>query len=336
MLYITDENVPAKFDNVEILRRIGRRGITHVFHDIDGTHSLIRDWPPVMSLTLHTVIAEGLPEGYDSPANVQRLVDIVGVKSLEETDRFCVESAGLSALTQMEWSIRRAVEAGSIDPARLGMDEQARRTNSEIIKKIWQGEEWFDAYHEPESFRAFLRENTPRLFKLYEQVLNGACRDRNLQDALKRPAAWRVPGSMEFMHLLRKGGAKNYFVTGAVVDIQPGRAPMGMHEEVLAVGFEIGEGKDVEALEGSTWHEKIPKEIVMKNICREENIDPAGVLVVGDGRSEIAAGVEMGAICLSRLPAEAARQRELHHSLGSHIIVTDYTSPRFADMFVTR
>ncbi|MBN1553496.1 MAG: hypothetical protein JXA11_02030, partial [Phycisphaerae bacterium] len=117
MLFITDENVPDQFDNVEILRRVGRRGITHVFHDIDGTHSLIRDWPPVMSLTLHTVIFEGLPDGYDSPDNVRRLVEIVGAQPLEETDRFCVESAGLSALTQMEWAIRRAVEAGSIDPA---------------------------------------------------------------------------------------------------------------------------------------------------------------------------------------------------------------------------
>lgn len=333
MLYITDENVPAKFDNVEILRRIGRRGITHVFHDIDGTHSLIRDWPPVMSLTLHSVIAEGLPAGYDSPANVRRLVEIVGGRPLEETDRFCVESAGLSALTQMEWAIRRAVEAGSVSPAALGMDEQARETNSEIIQKIWRGEELFDVIHEPELFRAFLRENTPRLFKLYEQVLNGACRDRNLQDALKNPAAWRVPGSMEFIRGLKRGGAKNYFVTGAVVDIKPGRAPMGMHEEVLAVGFEIGEGKDIESLEGSTWHEKIPKVEVMKRICRDENIDPAKVLVVGDGRSEIAAGAEMGAICLSRLPAGAFRQRELHAALGAHIIVTDYTSPRFTQMF---
>ena len=193
----------------------------------------------------------------------------------------------------------------------------------------------FDAFEEPESFRAYLRENTPRLFKLYEKVLNGACRDRNLHDARKNPAAWRVPGSMEFMRRLKQAGAKNYFVTGAVVDIQPGQAPMGMHEEVLAVGFEIGEGKDIEALEGSTWHEKIPKETVMKNICREENIDPATVLVVGDGRSEIAAGAEMGAICLSRLPASAARQRELHAALGAHMIVTDYTSPRFAEMFVS-
>lgn len=79
-------------------------------------------------------------------------------------------SAGLSALTQMEWAIRRAVEAGSIDPDSLGMNEQARETNSQIIQKIWRGEEVFDAMDEPESFRAFLRENTPRLFKLHAEL----------------------------------------------------------------------------------------------------------------------------------------------------------------------
>ena len=60
MLFIQDTQVPDTFGNVEIINRFGRRQITHVFHDIDGTHSLIRDWPPVMSITLHNVIVNGL------------------------------------------------------------------------------------------------------------------------------------------------------------------------------------------------------------------------------------------------------------------------------------
>ena len=48
----------------------------------------------------------------------------------------------------------------------------------------------------------FLRDHTPRLFKLYEKVLNGACRDRNLELARANPAAWRVPGSLEFLKTL--------------------------------------------------------------------------------------------------------------------------------------
>ena len=83
--------------------------IKYAFHDIDGTHSLIRDWPPVMSICLYDVIENGLPNDFDSFENQQRLISLAGTMKLPETDQFCIESAGLSALTQMEWAIRRAV-----------------------------------------------------------------------------------------------------------------------------------------------------------------------------------------------------------------------------------
>ena len=75
--------------------------IGYAFHDIDGTHSLIREWPPVMSICLYDVIVNGLPEDFDSPENEKRLIEACGNKPLPETDKFCIESAGLSALTQM-------------------------------------------------------------------------------------------------------------------------------------------------------------------------------------------------------------------------------------------
>jgi len=56
-------------------------------------------------------------------------------------------------------------------------------------------------------------------------------------------------------------------------------------------------------------------------------------MVVGDGRSEVTAGVAIGAIIISRLPEKAARQRQLHKQLGTNLILTDYTSPRFKTMF---
>ena len=127
------------------------------------------------------------------------------------------------------------------------------------------------------------------------------------------------------MRYLHDNGIKNYFVTGAVVDksIEP---PMGMYEEVLGLGFEIGEGKEVENIYGSTWEEKIPKEEVMKRLVKELGINGENVLVVGDGRSEITAGVSLGAVTLSILPKEAKRQRELHTELGTNMIICDYTS----------
>lgn len=296
--------------------------ILYAFHDIDGTHSLIREWPPVMSICLYDVIANGLPDDFDSPENEKRLIDEAGKKPLPETDKFCIESAGLSALTQMEWAIRRSVEEGKIN---VNCD---LATNSEIIKKIWDGEELFDSYPETEEMKKMLEEKTPRLFKLYEAVLNGYCRDKNLEKAKKDPDSFLVPGSMEFMKFLKDKNVKNYFVTGAVVE-----KGMGMHEEVEGLGFKIGEGELVEDILGSTWTEKIPKEVVMKRLLKDLNAEGKNVLVVGDGRSEIYAGNEMGALVLSRLPEEAKYQRELHKELGSNIIVSDYLDEKLFKIF---
>lgn len=296
--------------------------IRYAFHDIDGTHSLIRDWPPVMSICLYDVIANGLPEDFDSKKNEKRLIEECGTRALPETDRFCVESAGLSALTQMEWAIRRAVEEGTV---KISCDMD---TNSEIIKRIWSGEEIFDEFRETNEMREMLAEKTPALFKLYESVLNGYCRDKNLKKAKENPKDFLVPGSMKFMKFLKEHGVKNYFVTGAVVE-----KGMGMHEEVEGLGYKIGKGELVEDILGSTWTEKMPKEMVMKKLRNELGAIGKNVLVVGDGRAEILAGAEMGALVISRLPKTSEYQRKLHNELGAHIIVEDYLNKNLYEIF---
>ena len=176
-----------------VINPFDTREIKYAFHDIDGTHSLIRDWPPVMSICLYDVIANGIDEDFDSKENEIRLIDLAGKEKLEETDRFCVESAGLSALTQMEWAIRRSVEEGNI---KVNCDKD---TNSEIIKRIWNGEEYYDDLPETDEMNALLTEKTPRLFKLYEAVLNGYCRDKNLEEAKKNPDKLIVHISGKYM-----------------------------------------------------------------------------------------------------------------------------------------
>lgn len=301
----------------EIINAVENREIVCAFHDIDGTHSLIRNWPPVMSRVLYDTAVNGIPENLTSEENINRLVSLCGVEVLEETDRFCVESAGLSALTQMEWAIRRNQE--------LTNGEYNSAQNSEIISLIWKGEEKFENFDEPKAYLDYLNEKTPKLFWVYEQVLNRYCRDNNLKKAKENPEEFLIKGSMEFMNYLHEKGIKNYFVTGAVVDksIQP---PMGMYEEVLGLGFEIGEGKAVEDILGSTWDEKIPKDEVMRRLVKELGIDGKNVLVIGDGRSEISAGVALGAVTVSILPESAKRQRELHCELGTNMIIPDYTA----------
>ena len=309
---------------MEIVNAVKDRRIVCAFHDIDGTHSLIRNWPPVMSRVLYDTAQNGIPENLTSDENINRLVSLCGVEPLEETDRFCVESAGLSALTQMEWAIRRHEE--------LSSGKFDSQTNSQIIKRIWAGEEKFEDTPEPQEYLDYLGEVTPKLFWVYEQVLNRYCRDKNLSLARKNPNDFLMPDSMRFMKYLYDNGVKNYFVTGAVVD-KSQTPPMGMYEEVLALGFPIGEGMLVEDILGSTWDEKIPKDEVMFRLVKELGISGENVLVLGDGRSEISAGVKLGAVTMTVQPENAHRQRELHTELGTNMIVADYTSEDIYEVF---
>ena len=303
-------------------RAFDEHRIKYAFHDIDGTHSLIRNWPPVMSAVLNDVIERGLSDDFDSEDNARRLIESCGTRALEETDRFCVESAGMSALTQMEWAIRRAVENG-----RIAVDCD-KTDNSQIVRRIWQGEERFDDIPETPAMREMLFTYTPRLFKLYEKVLNGFCRDKNLALAKQEPERFRVKGSMEFINMLYLAGVKNYFVTGAVV--QKG---MGMFEEVECLGYPIGEGRLIEDIIGSTWDKKLPKDEIMLELAEALGARGDEILVTGDGRSEISAGVNMGALTLSRLNPDAARQRQLHRQLGTHMIVSDFFDPLIGKVF---
>ena len=64
----------------------------------------------------------------------------------------------------------------------------------------------------------------------------------------------------------------------------------------------------------------------MRRLVKELGIKGENVLVIGDGRSEISAGVELGAVTLSILPQNAQRQRELHTELGTNMIIPDYSA----------
>ncbi len=305
---------------IECITPFDAREITHAFHDIDGTHSLIRNWVPVM--TLCTGFASHC--NWDDNITVQELTHLISEHSpeeYEEAHRFSIESAGLSALTQMEWGIRNAIANGV-----KSLEGTTPAINQRIIQRIWKGEEIFDDEPETPAFRTAITALSDKLFRAYEILLLKMGRDNNLAEAKRNPAAWRVPGSMAFLAYLRDNGVKNYFVTGAVIEYDAQEHPFGtMLDEVLALGYEIGPGCLIEKLVGSTWNEKLPKGEIMLNICKDEGISPQSVLVVGDGRSEISAGVKMGAITISRLPKEAVRAREIHTSLHTNLIIEEYT-----------
>lgn len=307
--------VPGK---AELVTPFEPREIRYAFHDIDGTHSLIRDWVPAMALTLGWVLEHGLPP--DDPDAALRLMLAEVGRPFEEAHRFSIESAGLSALTQMEWAIRGALQNGKIRDVPFD-----RRINAGVIRRIWSGEELFDDCQEGASVKSLIREQSAALFRIYERILLAMSRDRNLESARKDPRPWRVPGSMEFLRYLRDCGVRNFFVTGAVVECDALGRPHGtMCEEVSALGYEIGPGLLLEGLEGSSWHEKQPKSQIMRNLCRRLEVLPEQILVVGDGRSEIGAGAAMGAVTLSRLPRSAVRARQIHAALHTNFIMAKY------------
>ena len=73
--------------SIALITPFGTRRFTHAIHDIDGTHSLIRDWPPVMSLSMHYAMTCGLADGFDAEARAQELVEQIGRAECREREK---------------------------------------------------------------------------------------------------------------------------------------------------------------------------------------------------------------------------------------------------------
>jgi phosphoglycolate phosphatase-like HAD superfamily hydrolase len=115
-------------------------------------------------------------------------------------------------------------------------------------------------------------------------------------------------------------------VTGAVVEYDnQGHANGFMAEEVETLGYKIGNGGVIDGFYGSAWDKKEPKNEIMQKLCKTMAVNPENLLIVGDGRSEIAAAVELGALAISRLDKAALRAREIHRQIGTGLIVEDYS-----------
>ena len=229
-VYIDDSYVPD-VSNIDIINRLdGPREITNVIHDIDGTHSLIRDWPPVMSLSMWYAMSCGLSDNFDSENNLLKLVKNVG-NPLEEFDDITLFFNGYSAITQLEYGIRRGIEEGTIAEDKLALTYEDRIANSAVLERLRFGQERYYDIPERSEIIDFIESVTPRLFRFYEKLLYKASRDKNVENALINPERWRVPGSLEFITYLYNIGLENHFVTGAVV-YEGG----GMREEVEDCG----------------------------------------------------------------------------------------------------
>lgn len=106
-----------------------------------------------MALILGRVVEHGVPPRDRAEAFEQ--IFSARDRISEAARNFAVESAGLSGLTQMEWVLRSALEAGRISG--ISFDQ---RINREILDGIEHGRELFDEYREPE-VRQLNREFSP-------------------------------------------------------------------------------------------------------------------------------------------------------------------------------
>ena len=91
-------------------------------------------------------------------------------------------------------------------------------------------------------------------------------------------------------------------------------------------------GEIIEDIIGSTWTEKLPKDVIMERLLETLGAKGENVIVVGDGRSEISAGVKMGALCVSRLGKNEEYKRALHKRLGTDIIIESFNDPDFREL----
>ena len=105
MARINDRELESR-GKLEVVRKVGERRLTHAIHDIDGTHSLIREWPPVMSLSIYHAMTCGLSDDFDSEATVKRLVDQTGARP---------EHAARSATEMFQYAAKHRL-AVVIDP----------------------------------------------------------------------------------------------------------------------------------------------------------------------------------------------------------------------------
>lgn len=81
---------------------------------------------------------------------------------------------------------------------------------------------------------------------------------------------------------------------------------------------------------------QVPGSMEFMRYLKELGAKGSEVLVVGDGRAEIQAGVQMGAFVVSRLPEEAVYQRKLHESMGTDLIVVDYYDEKLYNCLADR
>ena len=129
-----------------------------------------------------------------------------------------------------------------------------------------------------------------RLMKQVERRL------ARLEHGEEKPEHYLISGVVEFLYALRGLGIDTYLASGTD------------HRDVLREAGALGVADCFTAIKGAPEHQAAcSKEAVLKMILEEKRLPGGSLLMVGDGKVEIALGVACGAYTLGAATDEQAR-----------------------------
>lgn len=153
--------------------------------------------------------------------------------------------------------------------------------------------------------------------RLMEQV---STRIARLESGLDKPEQYLVAGAVEFLQALKQAGVEVYLASGTD------------HKDVVHEATVLGVADYFTQIKGAPERKAAcSKEAVLKMILEEKNLPGECLLLVGDGKVEIALGAECGAYTLGA----ATNEEELHglnpvkrerlRKAGADVIIGDFT-----------
>ena len=153
--------------------------------------------------------------------------------------------------------------------------------------------------------------------RLMEQV---QVRMDRLNQGLDQPGQYLIAGAVEFLHKLRDLGIDVYLASGTD------------HSDVLREAAALGVADCFTAIKGAPERQvACSKEAVLRMILEEKKLPGEALLLVGDGKVEIALGAKCGAYCLGAATDETARhgvnpvKRDRLIRAGADAIVGDFS-----------
>ena len=213
-------------------------------------------------------------------------------------DEYIDQSTGIQTVYQMRWLAEQVDAANGGDPGR---------------------DEW---WYKDEYNRRLMQRVGERI--------------RRLESGEDRPEQYLIAGAVDFLHMLREAGVDVYLASGTdhrdvlreagILARAPPPRPVGRYAAFVGGGFFFPPPGGARAGAAAC-----SKEAVLRLLLEEKKLAGDRLLVVGDGKVEIALGAACGAYALGAATDETALRgvnpvkRERLVKAGADAIVGDFT-----------